>query len=383
MGKDDLIIKDYIDRIEGTLTGNKYLRLYNEQSDDFKKIFAYFHEYFNYLFEFLNEKDKVNKHYNAGSSRDLINLIEEFEELRYTLKDAGQEIVLNKTYQEAIEFCKTFLSPSGGSTIPDDFRPIKIIKYEPILELANKSIHIASRGQTFQLSMIGQGAFSIVQKYKDPYYQKEFAVKQAKKNSTERELTRFKREFDILKDLSFPYILEVYAYDDKKNSYVMEYCNTTLDTYIKRNNTKLGFYSRKKLALQFLYGVNYLHKKSILHRDLSYRNILLKQYDYGVAIIKLSDFGLIKEKRSEYTQSDSEIKGTIVDPSLEKFKDYNVLNEMYAIGFILGFIFTGKQNLSHGIGSVHDIIRKCIDHDPTSRYDKVTDVIKDVEALTE
>ncbi|HSE60981.1 MAG TPA: protein kinase family protein [Candidatus Saccharimonadales bacterium] len=383
MNKEDLIIKDYVERFEPLIDGEKFTRLYADQKPEIQKIFAYFHQQFNYLFDFLNQKNTVNKHYNAHESRELIELIDVFEEFQYSLKQVGHEIVLAKSYQDAIKECRGFLSSSGGSTIPDTFVPITVIRYDQILEQTNKTVKVTGRNTTYSLVMVGQGAFSIVQRYKDPFYNRDFAVKQAKKTSTERELARFRKEYEILSKLSFPYILEVYSYDESKNSYVMECCDTTLYDYITQNNTKLKFLSRKRIALQFLYGINYLHLRSILHRDVSYRNVLIKKYDYGAAVVKLSDFGLMKEDTSEFTKSDTDIKGTIIDPSLEKFKDYNVQNEIYAVGFILNFVFTGKHNLVNNNTEINKIIMKCTDRDPKKRYESVTELINDMEKLSE
>lgn len=383
MTKEEMIIKDYVERFSSQIDSEKYLRLYEDQKPDIQKIFAYFHQRFNYLFEFLNQKNTVNKHYNADESRQLIDLIKEFEEFQYELKQVGHEIVLTASYESAIKYCRGFLSNSGGSAIPDSYTPIAVIKYDQILEQTSKTLKVTGRGSAYSLTMIGQGAFSIVQRYKDPFYNRSFAVKQAKKTSTERELARFKKEYEILSSLSFPYILEVYSYNEDKNSYVMEYCDTTLYDYLLQNNTKLKFLSRKRITLQFLYGINYLHLRSILHRDISYRNVLIKKYDYGAATVKLSDFGLMKETTSEFTKSDTDIKGTIIDPALEVFKDYNVQNEIYAIGFILNFIFTGKQNLISDDTEVNNIIMKCTDRNPALRYENVTELIADIEGLLE
>lgn len=383
MTKEDLIIKDYVERFEGAIDGDKFTRLYEDQKQEIKLIFAYFHQQFNNLFDFLNQKNAINKHYNADASRDLLELIEAFEEFQYAMKQVGHEIVLGKTYQDAVKECKTFLANSGGSAIPDDFAPITIVRYDPILELANKIIKVNGRSTPYKLVMIGEGAFSIVQRYRDPFYNRDFAVKQAKKTSTEREMDRFKKEYEILAKLCFPYILEVYSYDDSKNSYIMEYCDSTLYDYISQNNTKLKFLSRKRIALQFLYGINYLHLHSILHRDISYGNVLIKKYDHGAAVVKLSDFGLMKDGASAFTKSDSEIKGTIIDPALERFKDYNVQNEMYAVGFILNYVFTGKHNLVNDDTEINKIIMKCTDRNPLKRYEFVTDLIVDMEKLSD
>ena len=207
--------------------------------------------------------------------------------------------------------------------LPEEFEKIPLIKYESIFTVTNKIISIPNTNHNNSLAVIGEGAFSIVKKYKDQYYDKFFALKQAKRNLTDRELARFKREFEILHDLSFPYVLEVYSYNYENNSYLMELCDFTLHDYISKNN-QLSFKNRKKLALQFLYGINYLHKKKLLHRDISIRNILVKSYDFSSAIIKLSDFGLIKEEISAFTKTDTDMKGTRIDPSLDFFKNYEI-----------------------------------------------------------
>ena len=107
--------------------------------------------------------------------------------------------------------------------------------------------------------MVGSGSFAHVYSYVDPDYGIKFAVKRAKKDLDERDLQRFKQEFEVLKKLSFPYVVEVYRHDEAHNEYRLEYCDTTLRDYIATRNGKLGFAARNRIALQFLHGVNYLH----------------------------------------------------------------------------------------------------------------------------
>jgi hypothetical protein len=66
--------------------------------------------------------------------------------------------------------------------------------------------------------------------------------------------------------LSFPYIVEVYQYDETRNEYKMEFCDETLRKYIGTRNSNLAFATRKRIALQFLYGLNYIHSQGFLHR---------------------------------------------------------------------------------------------------------------------
>ena len=71
-------------------------------------------------------------------------------------------------------------------------------------------------------------------------------LKRAKKNLDDKELARFKQEFEVLKKLHSPYIVEVYAYNDKSHEYTMERMDKNIYDYIRRNNTKLTLASRKK-----------------------------------------------------------------------------------------------------------------------------------------
>src|SRR5699024_4072982 len=161
----------------------------------------------------------------------------------------------------------------------------------------------------------------------------------------------------------------------------MEYCDETLRSYINRTNSELNLSTRKRIALQFLYGMNYLHRKNVLHRDISYQNVLVKVFDLDSVIIKLSDFGLAKEHSSEFTRTDTEIRGTVIESQLESFKNYSVANKIYAIGVVLSFIFTGKHSLQNNTPNIGPIIRTCTAADIDARYKSVIDIIGDIEKL--
>ncbi|GAB3799325.1 hypothetical protein GCM10027605_12650 [Micromonospora zhanjiangensis] len=97
--------------------------------------------------------------------------------------------------------------------------------------------------------------------------------------------------------------------------------------------------------------------------------------------MKLSDFGLVKDQASEFTRTHTEMRGTIRDPLLHDFKSYGVLNEIYSIGWILSYIFTGRESLKSTDDQVSRIVQKCAAHDVAKRYQTVREVISDVEQL--
>jgi predicted nucleotide-binding protein len=119
---------------------NKFLPFYTTiQNDDLAYLFAYLHFSYNSLFEFLNNKISVNRHYNADASRELIFVIDLYNKLNKSLNKTKYEFILDKEYLEILNICETFLSSSGGSSIPEDFSKIDIIEIKPIFRLLNFS----------------------------------------------------------------------------------------------------------------------------------------------------------------------------------------------------------------------------------------------------
>ncbi len=77
------------------------------------------------------------------------------------------------------------------------------------------------------------------------------------------------------------------------------------------------------------------------------------------------------------------MRGTILDPTIESFKAYNILNEIYSIGWVLSFIFSGREQLGACSGEVQRIIDKCVNLTVGHRYPDVRSIIDEVERLVE
>lgn len=355
-------------------------RLYTDEVE-FGHMFSALHEQLNEHFEAINGRARTTHHYWADNSRAFLALIKDIKDDLYSLRRSGIDVALDPVYQDGIERCQSWLSYSSGSTVPENFVDLEVIKYEPVFTRSAASVVLANQPERVELKMVGSGSFANVYSYVDPEYGIKFAVKRAKRGIAERDLARFRREFEIMKNLSFPYVVEVYRYDESRDEYRMEFCDDTLRAYIGKRNTSLKFSTRKRIALQFLYGLNYIHSERVLHRDVSLQNILVKTYASGAVMVKLSDFGLSKEADSNFTLTQTELKGTIRDPQLESLKAYSAVNEIYAIGWVLHFIFTGKESLSHSGDPIADIVKRCTDRDPAQRYQTVLDLIADMETL--
>ena len=357
---------------------NKFLPYYkNIINDNLAYLFAYFHFKFNNLFEFLNYKmDVRGRHYNADESRELISIINDEKNLYNELKNSIYSFYIEEKYLKLINLCEPFLSQSGGSSIPEDFNKIVTIKSRPIFYL-NSTVNI--KNLQINLKLIGEGSYAKVSKYKDEFYNKYFAIKKANKDLSEKELERFKLEFEIMKKANSPYILEVYNYNKDDNSYIMEYANITLFKYIEQNNTKLNLSERIGIINQIFKAFEYIHQNIGLHRDISTTNILLKIYDNDLLVVKISDFGLAKLKNSTLTSDNTDFKGSLNDPKLNivgGFKNYSIEHETYALTRLIYFIVTGKTIIDNKFRNkdFESFIQNGISDDLARRYKNIQEM---------
>lgn len=381
-------LKIQYNKIKTIYTNNNYI-LYKEyykgiHNEDLKGSFCILHAKINSLFEHMNNKnyEGLGGHYNADESRGLLDIINTLRVLQHQLKDSPQSFKIDNYYESVLSHCKDFLSRSGGSSIPVDFPSINLIEHKPIFILQSiTEVKRTAAQESFEIRPIGDGSYATVFKYKDHHYNQYFALKRAFKILSEKELERFRNEYEELKKLDSPHIIKVYNYNEQKNEYTMEYADQTLDKYISSNNNKLDIKRRLSLIAQIFKAFEYMHTKELLHRYISYHNILIKEYDDGTTIIKVSDFGLVKIKESTLTSKESSIKGYLNDPNLAivGFDKYEVRHEIYALAQVIYFVLTGRKSSSgiqHKCEAVKNFFLKCLAPNIDDRYISVSDMRK-------
>lgn len=339
------------------------------------------------LFRTMNERLPTGEHeahFWAEPSRDLIKRIEIIFSLVSSLKETPLAFQIDPYYLDLLTRCRDFLSSSGGSSLPPNMAKVELYYTLPIfLPLSSITISHKQQDFTFDLKLIGSGSYANVYKYKDTFYNRPFILKRAKKELTDKEVARFKREFDVMNDLSSPYILEVYCYNPDKNEYIMEYMDYTLDGYIAAHNSTLTIVQRKGIAQQILRAFDYLHSKGHLHRDISPKNILIKEYD-DTLVVKLSDFGLVKIPDSTLTTVNTEFKGYFNDPALvvEGFNTYGIVHETYALTRVIYFVMTGKTNTEKITNqNLRAFVEKELNPDKIKRFQNIRDMISAFKAI--
>ncbi|MBQ6523832.1 MAG: protein kinase [Atopobiaceae bacterium] len=336
--------------ITGEQPSEKYLALYEAYpSDRAQLLFSAIHVALNDSLKHLNSclPTRENEGYFwAEPSRTLIALIQLCRDVQESLRGSELSCTIDDHYAHIMHVCSGFLSQSGGSNIPQHTDRFSLYYTQPVFILDDTvAIPAGGRYQRYQLKLIGEGSYAKVFRYRDSFYGTQFVVKRAKPNLSDKELARFRQEYDVMHRLCSPYVVEVYRFDDGAHEYIMECMDCTLEDYLKSSGNRLGINERKRLALQFLRGMSYLHSRNMLHRDISPRNVLLRKYD-DVVVLKLSDFGLVKVEESMLTSSNTAFKGSFNDPALQSkgFASYGMEHEVYAMTRMLYFILTGRKN---------------------------------------
>ena len=336
------------------------------------------HYHVNLLLREMNFRMKQeNFYYLADSSRKLlacINIVDRLSKIS-ELKNIG--FTVDKEYGEIFQKCNQFLKEYNGSYIPTDMEQNEI-KYELPIFFIGDTINKKSGGveSGFKLFPIGEGSYAQVFKYFDDFYDKYFVVKRARTDLDAKELERFYKEYEVMKSINSPYVLEVYRLDKNKNEYFMEFADFSLYDFILKNNQKLNFMIRRKLCLQIIRAFEVFDRIGVLHRDISPKNVLLKKYQDEV-VVKIADFGLVKTVDSQLTSLETEVRGYFNDVSslsTEGFKNYNKQYEYYALSKLIYFVLTGryknmnkfdfpklKEFMEKGLNSNHNLRYKAIE----------------------
>lgn len=388
MNIENYIESQYRELLSCSQINAEYSDLYKSfRNQKLREILMTLHHDLVGLFRTMNERLPTGEHeahFWAEPSRDLIKRIEIIFSLVSSLKETPLAFQIDPYYLDLLTRCRDFLSSSGGSSLPPNMAKVELYYTLPIF-LPLSSIIISHKQQdfTFDLKLIGSGSYANVYKYKDTFYNRPFILKRAKKELTDKEVARFKREFDVMNDLSSPYILEVYCYNPDKNEYIMEYMDYTLDGYIAAHNSTLTIVQRKGIAQQILRAFDYLHSKGHLHRDISPKNILIKEYD-DTLVVKLSDFGLVKIPDSTLTTVNTEFKGYFNDPALvvEGFNTYGIVHETYALTRVIYFVMTGKTNTEKITNqNLRAFVEKGLNPDKIKRFQNIRDMISAFKAI--
>ncbi|KAF6721083.1 Serine/threonine-protein kinase A-Raf [Oryzias melastigma] len=189
---------------------------------------------------------------------------------------------------------------------------------------------------------IGTGSFGTVYKGK---WHGDVAIKILKvKEPTPEQLQAFKNEMQVLRKTRHVNILLFMGYMTKPNfAIITQWCEgSSLYRHLHVSETKFDTMRRIDVARQTAQGMDYLHAKNIIHRDLKSNNIFLHE---GWTV-KIGDFGLATVKsRWSGSQQVEQPSGSILwmAPEVIRMQDnpYTFQSDVYGYGVVLFELMSG------------------------------------------
>ncbi|NME67865.1 serine/threonine-protein kinase [Flammeovirga aprica] len=217
--------------------------------------------------------------------------------------------------------------------------------------LRKKYTELQELGQYQLIEKIGEGGFGKVYKGEHRLLKKPVAIKLLKKelNGTDA-LDRFKKEVMVMASLDHPNTMKVYDYgtsEDGQFYYVMEYLNGISVESMLGTKHAITINRGIHILLKVCRSLEEAHLKGLLHRDIKPANIMICNQGGAYDIIKLLDFGLVKEMNTSVSQQTkiNRIGGTPMFMAPERLHDpYNAdaRQDIYAIGAVGLYMFSGK-----------------------------------------
>lgn len=238
---------------------------------------------------------------SVGASLDKQTLLEKLEALHFKTKE-------KKNDHELVGFLfkrlnrETSLASGVSSQVPVSLQQVESVEPD-ILDGVEQleTLGSSSSAKVFKANWLG--------------------VQVAKKTFFSPGDPQFKKEVQILEQLSHPYIMSLFGSGkDKRNlSIIMELMEKDLYDLLQQRcdgqseSNPFTFLESVEIIHQLAAGMNYLHENKIVHRDLKSFNILVKCVKTTECLrnivyvhAKVADFGIAKLKVNSRTYSEQE-----------------------------------------------------------------------------
>ena len=196
-------------------------------------------------------------------------------------------------------------------------------------------------------------------------------------------------EIETLRNLKHEAILDLKEYfvaPEENHVYVITeilYGGAVLDAILKMKDERYTEAEAKVVVQRTLMGIDYMHQKLVVHRDLKLENLLLKRDD-DLSSVVIVDFGLAKRCRDKTGGQgalphakgvDDSAVGTPVyaAPEVVDQKSYGAAVDMWSLGVITYILLTGamprdlwKSALKYGRVTEADFGFDCYEWDTVS-----------------
>ncbi|MBZ0188459.1 MAG: serine/threonine protein kinase, partial [Candidatus Obscuribacterales bacterium] len=205
---------------------------------------------------------------------------------------------------------------------------------------------------------IGSGGVGAVLKCKDRVLNNFVAVKILHTDATDEVATRFQREARAAANLrhqNLVHIIDCGQNEKGQLFLVMEYLEgATLYDSIQHNGP-FELTEFLPLLKQICEGLNYAHKRGVLHRDIKPTNIMLVEQPDGSKHVKIIDFGLAKV--ATLSEDQIQVQGATtggrvfgspayISPEGARGEPLDLRTDLYSLGCLIFEALTGRTPFS-------------------------------------
>ena len=263
--------------------------------------------------------------------------------------------------------------------------------------------------------LLGQGGFGRTylaydtQRFGEACVLKEFLANNIEEEIARKSKELFEREARVLHNIDNPQIPKFIAWftDQGKLFIVQEYIEgKTYSQVLRERLSQTGKPFSEAEVIQWLWDMlpilDYIHKRNLIHRDISLDNIILRTSQSKPVLI---DFGLVKEKVSRIwpaNNADNPSMGTVVGKMgyspIEQIRSGVCFpcSDIYALGVCAVMLMTGKtisellDHISQWLwlsyikvsDNLNRILNKMLAEKPAERYQSVSEVLNELDLPT-
>ena len=197
---------------------------------------------------------------------------------------------------------------------------------------------------------LGSGGMSNVYKATDLTLERTVAVKILAEHLSDddRFVARFRREALAVAKLVHPNIVQVYdtGVDDARHYIVMEYVEGRSGAQILQRQGPIGPETAAEVGAQACAGLDYAHRRGIIHRDVKPGNLMIVggPVGGGEMTVKLTDFGIARALAQTRITQVGSVVGTAayLAPEQVRGEEATPATDVYALGVVLYQFLTGR-----------------------------------------
>jgi eukaryotic-like serine/threonine-protein kinase len=260
------------------------------------------------------------------------------------------------------------------------------------------------------IAEIGRGGMAAVYRADDAKHRRPVALKVLQASSpTPLGDRRFRREIELVAGLQHPHILPLFDSGevDGRPYFVMPLVRGGTLRDRLASGPPLGATEACRIVAQIAEGLEYAHRRGVVHRDVKPANVLLD--DDGHALI--SDFGIarLNDRAADTLTADGEVVGTFAYMSPEQLYGGGEVDhraDIFALAAVAFEMLSGAPPppvWSMRLGAsgrrtapapsvsatrpdlspaVDEVLRRALDPDPSARHSSTRDFAQDLEAAT-